>query len=317
MIQHTIHIGLHKTATTWLQEGLFPAVRNYRCVPEQDVEEIFLNVDALAFDPEAAWRRLRDLGGESHPLIVSQEELSGNPHNGGLYGCFSKDVAMRIAATVPNPRIVIVLREQVDMIATVYKQYIHDGGTHRPRRYLYPHAHRGGAFRRPYKLPTFRFEHFDYAARIRFYDSIFGRDNVKVYLYEDFRQDGQAFVERMADDLGFDFDPNALSPDRSNVSLSRNLLPLARLLNRLTIKNVADKRCLVDIVPSHRIIRALLAPLNRMPFSGGVARAADLLDAETIADIRRRFASGNARLAAERSLELARHGYPMEESRRT
>jgi hypothetical protein len=204
--------------------------------------------------------------------------------------------------------VVLVLREQVDMIATVYRQYVHDGGTYGPRRYLEAGRRRGGAFRRGYKIPGFRYEHFDYEARVRLYESVFGARNLQVYLYEDLRREGDGFVSRLAGDLGLELDGPA--PDagrRDNVSLGRRLMPLARGLNHFTARNVAQKRCLADIVPSHRVIRAALAPLN--PLAGGPAGPEHLFDAGTIAAMRARYAPGNARLAAARGLDLEGNGY--------
>lgn len=306
-----VHVGMHKTATTWLQRRLFPTARNFRMVPEPEIIDTLLNTDAMSFDAESARKRLRGDGSDPRPLLISQEELSGNPHAGGLFGCFTREAAWRIADTLPGAQVVLVLREQVDMIATAYRQYVHDGGTYGPRRYLEAGRRRGGAFRTGYKIPGFSFAHFDYEARVRLYESAFGAENLHVYLYEDLRRDGDGFVARLVSDLGLELD-DALADTsrRDNVSLGRRLMPLARGLNHFTLKNVAHKRCIVDIIPSHRVVRAALTPFNAL--AGGPAGPEHLFDAETIASMRSRYAPGNTRLAEARGLDLKARGYAVE-----
>ena len=46
-----VHIGYHKTGTTWFQERFYPAVRNRRYVPRATARAAFLRPGALHFDP--------------------------------------------------------------------------------------------------------------------------------------------------------------------------------------------------------------------------------------------------------------------------
>jgi len=306
-----LHIGYHKTATTWFQRRFYPHVRNARYLSKAWVEQALLDAGALLFDPSAVRERLVAERADGKRLILCHEGLVGNPHSGGLHGCYTKEMARRLSATLPEASVVIVLRSQVDMIAATYKQYVRAGGTHRPQRYLFPQRYLGGAYRKPRKIPLFTLDHFDYQALVTHYEGLFGCDNVHVLLYETFREDGPGFVRAMAERFGLDVDVDTLSFRQENVSLRRNLLPLARALNRLTVKNVADKRCVADLLPSHMTVRRLLDPLNATALAGPVLGPRELLGADVVAEIEDRFRAGNAALAKARGLPLGRYSYPL------
>lgn len=59
-------------------------------------------------------------------------------------GALSKEFAERIYSAFPRARIVIVIRNQLDIIAAAYAQYIKQGGTHKPEHFLYPSLYRKG-----------------------------------------------------------------------------------------------------------------------------------------------------------------------------
>jgi len=306
-----VHIGYHKTATTWLQTHFFPSVRNYRHAGKDALEAAILNEHELAYDPARARAQL--LQGEPEPakLIFSHEAFSGPPHVGGFQGFYATGMAQRLRATLPEARIVVVLRNQIDIVPTAYKQYVRVGGTHRIDRYLHPATYQRIGFHKPRKIPTFSLDHFNYDRLIGFYEELFGRERVHVFLYEDFREDPARFLADMAERLGLDVDLDALPRAAENVSFRRNTLALARLLNHLTARNIPDKRCYLNLFPSHMVVRRLLDPINRTPLAGPKLRPRDLLTEGMQAAIEGHYAEGNARLAARHGLALAAHGYPM------
>lgn len=310
MPRHVLHIGYHKTASTWFQAAFYPAVANAVHVDRRLVAEALLGPSALHFDPAAARERLLAEAGPHTRLVLCHEELSGNPHSGGLHGCLAKEAAERLHAVLPDSDVVILVRHQLQMIAAVYKQYVRIGGTHRPERYLHPGRRRAGAFARAYKMPLFSFDHFDYAALVGHYEALFGRERVHVFAYEEFREDPRGFLRRFGETLDLAVGRESPSTAPANVSYGARVLRLARLLNRLTAYNVADKRCIVDLLPSHRPIKRVLSALNRTPLAGRAPDARTLLGDAVAADVEARYAAGNRRLAERYRLPLARYGYP-------
>jgi hypothetical protein len=141
-----LHVGYHKTGTTWLQRSFFPRARGLTLVTPLAIRCELLVPSLVAFDPKRARASLLD--GCSDRLVVSEEELSGNLHTGGLHGAFSEELAARLHAAFSEGRVLVFIRNQTRMILSAYKQYIKSGGTHRIRRFLQPS-------RSPHKTPNF------------------------------------------------------------------------------------------------------------------------------------------------------------------
>ncbi|MDJ0719808.1 MAG: hypothetical protein QNJ54_37230 [Prochloraceae cyanobacterium] len=90
MTANIIHIGYHKTATNWFQKILYPNIKNYTYITKRKrVRNAFLAESGFKFDREKAMQSLaKGLVKEDFekPLIMCEEELSGNIHSAGLHG---------------------------------------------------------------------------------------------------------------------------------------------------------------------------------------------------------------------------------------
>jgi len=124
------HVGHHKTATTWLQNTVFQPEHGFTQV--LDHPEIFktvVNPHGLHFKaglPRALIAERVAAAPDSSVSVVSLESLSGSPFSGGRE---SDDFARRIAEISPDAKILITIREQCRIIASVYMQYLSRGGT--------------------------------------------------------------------------------------------------------------------------------------------------------------------------------------------
>ena len=49
-----VHLGYHKTATTWLQKQLFPRAQSHEFIPRKTVQQAFLAPPGMHFDPAEA-----------------------------------------------------------------------------------------------------------------------------------------------------------------------------------------------------------------------------------------------------------------------
>ena len=300
-----VHIGYHKTASTWFQQVFYPAVTNRTYIPREKVYEAFATPDAFAFDPERARRVL----GATSGAILCEEELSGYLHNGGLSGFASREIAARIKATLPDAQIVIFVRAQPAMAAASYLQYIRAGGTHRADRYLMPWRHLKGAASDPYKAPRFALQHLAYDRLAEHYAGLFGLSRVHLFTYEEMAADPARFVGRFAERFDLRADSRALSMARRNVSYGRVALHAARLLNHFTRRAVIDKHHLFHVPGLYSARRTILEWANRLP--GGPLTPEQVLGRTLSADIAERFRESNARLAGGFGLDLGAAGYPM------
>jgi hypothetical protein len=182
-----IHIGYHKTGTTWLQRHVFSDQNaGFYLMPRDDIKDHIVHINALVFDPETCQETLAHHAQKASELglqlVVSQERLSGGLH-AGAYD--SKENADRLAEVYPSAKILIVIREQREMCISAYKQYLRNGGSYSLDEYLAP---------RRRERPGFNLGHFNYDRLIRYYISLFGKDNVCVLPFEMFRDAPSDFL---------------------------------------------------------------------------------------------------------------------------
>jgi Sulfotransferase family len=187
-----LHVGYTKGGSTWLQKFLFQnADAGFAMVDRRRFVDIFMRPHPLDFDPSRIAAELQPLfeeaSGPHLTTVVSEEGLSGDPHSGG-WG--AKELAERLYALFPESRVLIVIREQRDMIASTYKQYVRVGGACAPADCLQPPTHE-------YSIHWFDFDFFNYHRLIGLYHRLFGRDRVLVLAFEEFQRDPDTFATRL------------------------------------------------------------------------------------------------------------------------
>jgi hypothetical protein len=311
-----IHIGYHKTGTSWLQRYLFGR-RDRGFAPIAPENGLTLKQSAkflshyFVYDEDgkllSPFKSRADevrallpelLPGEAKVPVVSAERLSGNPHSGGFD---SKTIAARLAEIFPDGRILIVIREQASMILSTYFQYLKIGGTAPLRAYL-TQAYDG-------RLPGFGPTHLEYHRLIDHYQGLFGRDNVLVLPYETFRNDAQAFVAALADFAEAEVDAALEYDAEPNKGHPRLVEYRTRFLNPLICRssvNSYSALALPNAVKPARWLRQAMA--NVLP-AAAERRFVDKLRAEIKETIGDRYADSNARTAALIDVDLKAMGY--------
>ena len=305
-----VHIGYHKTATTWFQKHFYPCVRNARFVSRERVRAALLEVGAFHFDPETARAELGVAKEES--VTLCEEGLSGYLHNGGLGGHLSRAAAERIQAVFPDARIVIFIRSQPSIVAASYEQYVRGGGTYSLRRYAFAGNYLKGARSEFHRAPRFTFDHYEYGPLIAHYRSLFGADNVHVFPFEAFRKDSRAFLEDYARTLDLDVDIPALTIRATNRAYGLRVMDIVRLLNLLTSRTVIDKQFLVHIPFWYALVRGIGEGLNALPLLGRSAPAEAVLGRQVHDWIRQRYWRSNRALMEATGLPLDAFGYPVD-----
>lgn len=304
-----VHIGFPKTASTWFQKSFYPHVRSPRYIDRAAVNAVFLDGNALTFDPQDARNRLGLKAEEA--AILCEEGLCGYLHNGGVNGIVTKEVAERIKATLPDARIVIFIRSQPRILVAAYQQYVRAGGTYGPERYFYPKRFLKGPNAVTYKQPRFDVDFFLYSRIIDLYDRLFGEEQVHVHLFEDFTSGGLEFVRRYADGLSLDVDWDAVSLDPRLASYGPALSGLARFFNLFSARSVLDKRHIVSIPGWYWARRGVLEGLNKTRLFGRPPSLDRLVGASMARELEAHYAQDNASLQQRRGLRLTEAGYPM------
>ncbi|UUY05662.1 sulfotransferase [Svornostia abyssi] len=231
-----IHVGYHKTGTSWLQKRLF-RVKEAGFWWGGKAEDSPVNrlVTASPLDFDAAQARVEFAAEAAKPRarglrhVVSLERLSGHPFSGGYD---SAEIAHRLHATMPEGRVFIVIREQRGMIASTYKQYVKAGGAMPLRLFLQPPLHR-----RP-RVPAFDLEHFAYHRLLAHYRELFGDDRVLALPYERLREDPLAFAATVQRFAGVTETGAAgvVDPEALNTARTPTVVVASRIVNRLFVR---------------------------------------------------------------------------------
>lgn len=303
-----IHIGYHKTATTWLQAEVFPRVRGARVLGADVARRAFLRDGSFSFQPERA-RGI--LGAGQGRILLSHEGLAGHYINGGMMGAFSRDIAERLHATLPGAHVLVMIREQRDIITSSYLQYVRMGGSLSAQRLFRPERHDRHFARHAVKCPAFLRDHFAYDGLLGHYRRLFGEGRVHVFLYEALREDPERFLAALCRDLAIDPGPLPEATRRRNIGYGTHMLAAARLANLLTRDSLDGRSPGLPLLPGKGLKR-VFDGLNRVPWlSGPRVTPERLLGREFCAELAEYYAPRNAVLAGMFGLPLARYGYAM------
>jgi hypothetical protein len=285
-----VHIGFHKTATTWLQHEVFPHhphLRPYvqgRVWDNPYLRHIVTDSDR-GFDAgqarEAYTAGVARLGAlaPDDVVVVSSERLSGHAASGGYD---SVRIARRLHATLPDARVLMVVRSQIDIIESVYRQLVGEG---------YPGRISSLWSSDPWKTAQFDFGHYAYDTLVREYQQQLGAHNVAVFSYEGVVADRGGFLDRLAAffgvapfDLGDDVGARSVHPGLPNRGLG-----ILRALNHVR-RSELNRFPVFDLGVRWR--GPIVSVARRLP------RRRHLIPTAKRAELAERYRESNQRLAA-------------------
>ena len=228
-----LHVGFHKTGTTFLQDHVFNHPGRGFSSPWSirggEAVENFVLTHAARFQAQEINREFFSAMEELHldeklMPVISHEDLSGYPQSFRYYG---STVAKRLHETFPNAQILIGVREQKSILRSMWGEYIRSDGDRTIQEYFGDGVERLG-FR-----PICRFDHFEYPLLINQYIELFGRDRVQVLPLELLRNDSLAYEQVVHDfcDTGLNAE---IAHPVSNVGFGARTLSIQRVLNRIT-----------------------------------------------------------------------------------
>jgi hypothetical protein len=308
-----IHIGYHKTGTSWLQNRLFADPRSgMRWLGKWKSHPVRRLVAArpLEFEAAAARAAFEPLLVETRQQgllpVVSYERLSGHPFSGGHD---SKEIADRLLQVFPEGRVLVVVREQRSAIVSTYKQYVRAGGPLPLDLFLAPPRSKS------MRMPSFEFRHFEYGHLLRHHRSLFGPDRVLALPFERFVRDGAGFVVDIGAFAGRPFTAELLDSlpydRRSNVAPTAAVIAVRRRLNRLVKRSELN---VSPVFPSKRAARVA----DRWSRSGWLEHAAARLPgSQTEAQLRQqvdelvgdRYIDSNRETAELLGVDLGAYGW--------
>jgi hypothetical protein len=305
-----IHIGYHKTATNWLQRRFFsdPAT-GYRWLgkrPGSHPVRRFVRDRPFEFDPVSVRVALEPMLHEAEQAglvpVLSLERLSGSALSGGHD---STRIADRLHEVFPEARILVAVREQRSTVVTTYKGYVLNGGTAPLAHFLDPPRSAG------LRVPWFDPRYLEYNRLLGHYRSLFGADRVLAVAFEQFVEDGRAYVQRIASFAGRPVPVVVLDRlpygHREKVrTVSAWTIPAVRRLNQIGPRTYVNASPLFESRLAGRLAGRLVRQDPRGPRA---VRAEERLRAAVDEWAGDRFVESNTRLAEIVGVDLARYGW--------
>lgn len=307
-----IHVGYPKTATTTFQKHVFP---NH---PEIDYlgkfipsfrykdERLYLAIDRLMTVDEGRYEGVSELRewvdgyrekcSKPVMLISSESFVHVTAVDLGL-------VAQRVKAAFSPCRIIITIREQLDIIRSWY-------GFHgRFGEYLYPSESDTKSVYLPLsfdewlKYVTHAYDKnflstLRYHEVIQHYLRLFGKENVGVFLFEEFAHDKPAYLKKLCDYLGVD-DVTAL-----------RLVDGRHELANLTRRQLLSYQIMSKFIPDFRLRYSSTGRKGFIQRILGASPPAKIeISAKCAEKLRLSYLNGNRALADELDLPFDKFGY--------
>jgi hypothetical protein len=290
-------VGHAKSGTTALYEMLRKHPQIY--MPEEK-EPWFFSTDMRArFKPM--------IGGLEPQTLDEYLALFADAPPGRLVGeasssyLWSRTAARQIAEVRPDARIVAILREPASFLRSLHLQLVqtHVESERDLRKAIALEGERRAGRRIPrrsHRPQLLQYsDHVRYVEQLGRYHDVFGREQVLVLIYDDFRGDNEGTVRRVLRFLGVDEDHPIEALDANPTVLLRSQA-LDEVVHAVSVGRGPLARAAkggVKALTSRRVRRALMGVTQRRLLQGAPAPS----DERAMAELRSRFHSEVAALS--------------------
>ncbi|WP_373533182.1 sulfotransferase domain-containing protein [Vampirovibrio sp.] len=202
-----IHVGMHKTGTTYLQEHIFPKLDDVYLVSVNTVVDpikrflkhlfsrnvLLLDLGQIKVEIEAFIESL-----PQNKILISNESLFGFFHENYSH---NKMFADYLKLMFPNAKILVTIRRQDDWLESAYKQVIHAGLSISINHFLNYfdgrfHSYASSAYK---EGPNIDVRTLELGRFIQNYQHLFSPQNVLVLPFEMLRNEPSRFLSTFYD----------------------------------------------------------------------------------------------------------------------
>lgn len=308
-----IHIGYHKTASSWLQQKIFTSDSKVfeplsrKTYGQSTLAKLFFcdGIHMLSpFDDNEIKIKneidhiLNSCKTKEKVFVLSHERLSGNPNSGGFD---AKKIAWMLKAIFPDGKVLILIREQKSFLLSYYFQYLAVGGTFSIEKYL----------TKPYdgRIPFFSPNHINYYPLINEYYNLFREDNVLIIPYELFCTDPGLFLDRLERFLGVTVDVEVeVFSERINQKENLFLMYHLRFLNVFRKSNSLNNYSILKNKYFKRIVNTMIRAGYFLPNTWDEKIKKKLYEQIT-EFVGSRYIDSNKKMAKLIDIDLSQYGY--------
>ena len=301
-----LHIGYHKTGSTYLQNFLFQTVNGFSTETGKNRVQIvkdFVYPDNFKFDARQVEEEYLSYISKAHAsglrFVLSHERLSGYPPSGGYDRML---IAQRLADTFPGAKVLIIIREQRSLIRSMNSQYISDGG----------HLSLSGFLKKPEpqlgRMPYFRLEMYEFDQLISHYRSLFGQAQVLVLPFELMAFNLEDFLTRIS--VFSEIPPPASQPAViSNRRRPLMMQTVQRWGNRFLSDNELSRGALLPIARFPRRFGRLERVFHAISPKWSEDMLQSRLNRHVAAFVGSYYTESNARTSSMTGIDLQSFGY--------
>lgn len=294
-----LQVGYHKTATTFLQQYIYPKLKQVNYIKQKQIKSYLQDIRLrhLSNTKVEEIRSYVDSFDNDNPILISYEGLSGSPF-APRKTKKQANILIGLQRIFPaaeyDVHVIVGIRSQVALFTSLYIQHIHMGGVLDAYGYLNYCRNNGS-------LQSLNFHNY-----LQKVEKTFGRDRLYVMIYEDFRQNPADEIRKLLHFMGEREIPKystKTSARKSNKSYGVAQVRIARKLNKY-FKSRSNPK---GRIPTIRIPKiGKLAP--RTLLQTRISYTLHYKKYELPEDIREllkeRYAEGNKKLAKRYDLEL-------------
>lgn len=285
-----IHAAFPRTATTWFQDNFYPRVTNYTFVKNNEFRNFIQNKETPF--------NFNDIN-LNDDLIFCDEEIM----NIKINTLSIEEKAKKLKQNFPNAQIIIFIRNQLSILESEYSFYVQSGGTMSLNEMI------------EHLFTINRFIKWDYFKQIKLYTKLFGKNNVRIFLYEDFKTNNFEFLKDYIFKYNFNVNLNTINFNKRNYSLNVNILKILRFLNEFTKTKIGmthdNEKIIINIPYFFIFTRKIFYPINKVLPKKHIKLKKSITDSNYRKTINY-FSKTNKNLISEFNLiNIKKYNYPL------
>jgi hypothetical protein len=228
-LPNIIHVGYSKAMSSWLQ-SVFKKNKNIYYVKKSNYFIPYFNNYEKGIEYYQKYFR----GADKFKLILESDEHLLMPGVLTSVGVNITNVDLvtktmkRIRETLGDVKVLIVIRNQVDMMISKFVQYVRDGGKLTVDTFLDQIIYKNDNY--------LKYCDYRYSEVINILWELFDRNSVYIIILEEFKKNRDKVLDEISDFMGTELETQNLKGKMVNVSPSYFCLRVEMALNNLLVK---------------------------------------------------------------------------------
>jgi len=233
ILPNYLHIGYSKAASTWLQ-NLFRKEEEVFFVYKTD---FFFPLDSCKYKNGLKYYADFFKGAEKYRIRIESNEHLLLPFHHPRFKCASTNlkvvetISKRIKENLPHIKILVIIRNQTDMLLSRYTQYILQGGKASANEFLTELVFSTENYK--------KYMDYRYGEVLKLLYDVFGKSHVLVLCQEELKKNPETFFDSLSNFFNRPFILSQKDTNkRRNPAPSAFTIRLLRFINRILVKEV-------------------------------------------------------------------------------